>query len=301
MSSLLDVRIHEAKIGVAMFSKPWSIHVPAGNSAHLYAFRKGEAVFAINGDEPQDIPSKSILVLPSGAGHTLRDSTSTDIAGETADLFTSLDEIDFNGGFKESKTVIIRASVPVSSNPLPKVIPVAILVRPDDVHLHQRLEQVINLIILEYSASEEVRLAVVNRLSEIIAIEILEYAFTEGNTIWETRLIDSHIRRAINAIHSRLNHRWTVATLAEQALLSRSAFASRFHKVIGESPLGYIYKIRMNRAIYEIQVGQLSFSEIAELVGYESVKAFSKAFRRMTGITLSQYRLNRSKVKLKKS
>ena len=290
MNSLLDIRVPEAWISIAAFSQPWSLAVPQGDVALLYALRKGTAVFAMDDEDPVEVGANGIITLPSGASHVLKDSRATKLNSQAADPFTNLEEFGINRALKNSATVIIRACIPVSSNPLPNIIPSAILITPEDVHIHRRLEQIINLVLLEYSATKEAREAIVKRLAEIIAIELMEFSLVKENLEWNTRMIDSRIKRAINAIHSRLDYPWTVAALAGEALLSRSAFASRFREVIGDTPVNYLYKTRMHRAAYEIQNGNLSLSEIAEMVGYESEGAFCKAFRRKTGTTPSRYR-----------
>ena len=292
MNSLLDIRVPEAWISIAAFSQPWSLAVPTGDVALLYALRKGNAVFEMEGDEPVAIGANSIITLPSGAGHGLRDATGTNVHASASDPFNNLEDFDFANALKTAATVIIRACIPVSTNPLPNVIPAAILVTPDDVHIHQRLEQIINLVLLEYTAPKDARDAIVKRLAEIIAIEFMEFSLVKEDLNWNSRLIDSRIKRAINAIHSHLDHPWTVASLANEALLSRSAFASRFREVIGDTPVNYLYKTRMHRAAVEIRNGVLSLSQIAELVGYESEGAFCKAFRRNTGTTPSRFRAN---------
>ena len=256
----------------------------------LYALRKGDAVFEMDGEEPAALTADSIMTLPSGASHVLRDSPDTEILSKSPDPFISLENFDFDNALKNSTAVLIRACVPVSSNPLPNVIPAAILVTPDDGHIHQRLEQVLNLVLLEYTAPKEAREVILKRLAEIIAIEIMEFSLVKEHLSWNSRKMDARINRAINAIHSRLDYPWTVASLAREALLSRSAFASRFREVIGDTPLNYLYKMRMHRAVCEIQNGNFTLSEIAEMVGYESEGAFCKAFRRNMGTTPSRYR-----------
>ncbi len=292
MNSLLDIRVPEAWISIAAFSQPWSLVVPEGDVSILYVFRKGSAVFEVKGDKPVEVDANCMITLPGGAGHMLRDSIRAKPETHIADPFINLEDFDFANALRSSATVIIRATIPVSSNPLPKVFPAAILVTPDDVRIHQRLEQIINLVLLEYTAPKDAREAIVKRLAEIIAIEFTEFFLIKGDLNWDSRLIDSRIKRAINAIHSHLDHPWTVASLANEALLSRSAFASRFREVIGDTPVNYLYKTRMHRAACEIRNGKLSLSRIAEMVGYESEGAFSKAFRRNMGTTPSRYRAN---------
>jgi len=290
MNSLLDIRVPEAHISIAAFARPWSVSVPQGGDALLYALRKGAAVLELENDKPVEVSANSIITLPSGAGHTLRDSVETDIQAQRADPFINLDDFDFANTLETPATHVIRASIPASSNPLPKLIPAAVLVTPADVRIHQRLELIINLILLEYTAPRDAREAIVKRLAEILAIEFMEFSLVKEDLNWETRLVDSRIKRAINAIHSRLGHPWTLAALAQEALMSRSAFAIRFREVIGDTPFNYLFKARMHRAACEIRDGKLSLSQIADRVGYESEGAFCKAFSRSMGTTPSRYR-----------
>jgi AraC-like DNA-binding protein len=65
--------------------------------------------------------------------------------------------------------------------------------------------------------------------------------------------------------------------------MSRSAFASRFKELTDKSPLEYLTTWRMQKAEKLIADGNLTLSEISDIVGYQSESAFSKAFKREMG------------------
>lgn len=88
---------------------------------------------------------------------------------------------------------------------------------------------------------------------------------------------------ALRAMHGKVAHNWTVAELARLAGVSRSTFAARFREVVGVGPIEYLLNWRMALAKDELRRGTRSVSEIAFAVGFQSVSAFSTAFRRAVG------------------
>ncbi len=67
--------------------------------------------------------------------------------------------------------------------------------------------------------------------------------------------------------------------------MSRTAFATRFSLVLGESPLRYVARCRIARAIEYLRSGEAGLAEIAGLTGYASEAAFSRAFKRHVGLS----------------
>jgi AraC-like DNA-binding protein len=94
-------------------------------------------------------------------------------------------------------------------------------------------------------------------------------------------------------MHEQIEHAWSVAALASEVGMSRSAFALRFKQVVGQSPLEYLTHRRMYRASRLLQEGDRKLIEIANALGYDSGAAFNKAFKRVLGITPGEYRQHR--------
>jgi AraC-like DNA-binding protein len=83
---------------------------------------------------------------------------------------------------------------------------------------------------------------------------------------------------------------WTVESLAHTAGMSRSGFAARFKAVVGQSPLDYLTQWRIYCATRLLRQGNLALSEVSRQVGYESVAAFNRVFRRETAMTPGAFR-----------
>lgn len=101
---------------------------------------------------------------------------------------------------------------------------------------------------------------------------------------------DPRLGRALRLMHEDSRRAWTVAGLAREVGMSRSAFALRFSQVIGTSPIDYIGKWRLMLAKDALAASDLPMAEIAEMVGFRSVSAFSTSFKRGTGAAPSDYR-----------
>ena len=107
---------------------------------------------------------------------------------------------------------------------------------------------------------------------------------------WLAAISDKHLSKAIEAMHSAIDKSWSVASLAREARMSRSAFALKFKTVLGQTPLEYLTQWRMYRAGAMIRADHLSFSEVASTVGYGSESSFSRVFRREMGVAPREYR-----------
>ncbi len=72
--------------------------------------------------------------------------------------------------------------------------------------------------------------------------------------------------------------------------MSRSPFATKFTSLVGEPPLTYLTKWRMNLATGYLKNDQISIREVAERVGYESQASFTNAFKRSFEVSPREYK-----------
>jgi AraC-like DNA-binding protein len=94
----------------------------------------------------------------------------------------------------------------------------------------------------------------------------------------------------LTQIHGRPQDPWTVASLADTAAMSRSAFSARFTALVGEPPLRYLSRFRLARAATLLGTGRAKIKQAAARVGYESEASFSKAFKRVYGLAPGVWR-----------
>ena len=177
--------------------------------------------------------------------------------------------------------------------PLTDFLPPLILIRggqPQMRPLQKTLELLVSEVERVHSGGSEIA---VRRLADLLLIQALRahIADTESEqTGWLHALADSHIGAALNSMHKRIEHPWTVASLASEAGMSRSAFALRFKELMGESPLEYLTRWRMYRGSDLLRESDRKLADVAQAVGYDSDGAFHKAFKRVLGIAPGEYR-----------
>lgn len=134
---------------------------------------------------------------------------------------------------------------------------------------------------------------VLSKLSELMFIEVVRrYAQTvSGETGgWLAGLHDPCVGRALQLLHGAPASEWTLLTLAREVGVSRSVLAERFTHAVGMAPMSYLANWRMQAAATMLAAGPVPLSRVAADVGYESEAAFSRAFKRCTGVSPAQWR-----------
>ncbi|WGM45980.1 IS5 family transposase IS4811 [Brevundimonas sp. NIBR10] len=133
----------------------------------------------------------------------------------------------------------------------------------------------------------------VERLAQILFVQALRAhleASPEVSYGLVSGLADPRIGRAIALIHAEPARRWTIAGLASAASMSRSSFAQRFQRLVGQAPLDYVTRWRMQLAKAEFARGTRPVGVVARSLGYQSDSAFTAAFKRVSGRSPRDYR-----------
>ena len=135
--------------------------------------------------------------------------------------------------------------------------------------------------------------SVLTRLAELMFVEVLRrYIETlpPGQRGWLAGLRDDVVGRGLGLLHNAPAHPWTLEELAGAVATSRSAFADRFTALIGQPPMQYLAQWRMQLAAGRLTTGNAKVAAIAAEVGYESEEAFSRAFKRIMGVSPAAWR-----------
>jgi len=134
---------------------------------------------------------------------------------------------------------------------------------------------------------------VLAKVSELLFVEtVRRYAesLPEGETGWLAGLRDPYVARALAIIHRDVARPLTVDDLGREAGLSRSALADRFIRLLGTPPIHYLARWRMQVAMQKLRTTGASLAEVADMVGYESEAAFSRAFKKAVGTAPATWR-----------
>jgi AraC-like DNA-binding protein len=155
------------------------------------------------------------------------------------------------------------------------------------------LDQFIRLAAVEMRDRRAGAQSVLNKLSELVFIEAIRNHMDRlgaENTGWLAGLRDPLVGRAIALLHAQPARCWTLGELAAEAGASRSGLASRFTQLTGYPPIQYLTRWRMQLAAKRLTERGAKIAAVARDVGYESEAAFSRAFKRFSGQSPSQWR-----------
>ncbi|MGU7768731.1 AraC family transcriptional regulator [Burkholderia sp. MR1-5-21] len=130
-------------------------------------------------------------------------------------------------------------------------------------------------------------------LATLVLVQTLRAYIASGELAdgWLKALSDGKVGSALSMMHRSPEQRWTLDALAANVGMSRTAFASRFRRMVGSAPLDYLHRWRIAIAMTALKDSDEPLVTIAERIGYLSDTAFSIAFKRATGISPGRYRV----------
>lgn len=153
-----------------------------------------------------------------------------------------------------------------------------------------RLASLMQLVGEECRGRRPARELILERLLEVLLMEALRStAGTAASPGLLRGLADERLAVALRRMHENPAHPWTVAQLAKEAALSRSAFFERFSRAVGVAPMEYLQTWRMALAKDLLRRKEGSISEVAERVGYSSASSFTIAFTRHVGLPPARF------------
>jgi AraC-like DNA-binding protein len=271
---------------------PWGLTLPPMRGyLWFHVITSGRVWLETGEDDAGWIGVGDLALVPHGEGHFLRSEPGARAPGILElerELVSDRYEVLRHGGGGAPTTLIcgaVRFEHPAARN-LIEILPRTIHIEASS---SPRLEWMQSLLSLMAAEARELRPggeAVITRLGDILVIQALR-AWMESDpaaqTGWLGALRDPQIGRAISLIHRDPARDWTVASLASELAMSRSAFAARFTGLVGEPVMRYVSRWRMHVAVAALKEEDATVAELAERLGYRSEAAFSRAFKRVIG------------------
>ena len=310
---LSGVKLNGAIFFSAEFSAPWGFSVPpAKETATILAPGVEHLVlyhFLIHGDALVQLPDRQsvelapgdVVIFPHGDPHHM-----CSVQGAAAPFpdygisgkITSRDlsPLRAGGGGLASRFVCGYMSCePYLCRPILNGLPPVFKVNIRTDRSGQWLENSILHLVDEAASGRVGSEAMLAKLSEALFVDTLRRyvaGMPEQQMGWLAGTRDPIVGRALGLLHSRVAHPWTIAGLAEEVSISRSALVERFTRYLSEPPMTYLTRWRLQLAAQSLERTPRGVAEIAADVGYESEAAFNRAFKREFGQPPGRYRLN---------
>ncbi|HEX4826235.1 MAG TPA: AraC family transcriptional regulator [Candidatus Polarisedimenticolaceae bacterium] len=296
-----DVTCHE----------PWVEETPAGSeivdnvlpgAEHLVPYHvvsEGGCWAGIVGTQPVWLEAGSVIVFPQGDAHVMSSAPGMRRPADPAKYAPPRDgqlPIAVTSGESGPRpTRLVCGYLGYDArpfNPLIAALPRVLVIRDRDGASPGWLTRFVDLALTESRNKRAGGQSILGRLSELMFVEALR-RHLEGaggeQTGWVAGLRDANVGRALSLLHEKPKHAWTLEDLAHEVGLSRSALAERFTQLVGQPPMQYLAQWRMQIAAGML-AGGAKVLEAAFGVGYDSEAAFSRAFKRMVGVSPAAWR-----------
>lgn len=252
----------------------------------------GACRLAVDGREPISLQEGDFVLIPSAYGFTM--SSFEPMTSDSDTEPVALPHGEFRLGVQSGPPEVqMLIGYCVFGSPdaalLVSLLPQLLHVRGED-KLSNRLATIVQLVGDESRALRPGRDVILAHLLEVLLIEALRSAAGTAASPGLLRgLADERLAAAIRRMHESMTRPWTVAQLAKEAALSRSAFFERFSRAVGVAPMAYLLAWRMAMAKDLLRRREGGVAEVAERVGYGSASAFSVAFTRYVGLAPTRY------------
>lgn len=264
LSHVLEVvHLRGDQIHRCVHGENFTVEVPTGVRA-LHIAEHGDIVIRTQGKAPIELGPGELVLLPHGLAHTIENAMPMHPKNETCWLFGTFTLDD------------------VAAQRLLSVLPDFVELRATQGTPVEWLEVSSRLLGAEVDDPKPGSSVMVSRILDLLFVQILRaWARADGsNGGWLTAAMDPRIGQALEAVHNDPSRNWTIDELATLSTLSRSSFAERFSRLVGQTPGAYITERRLDRAAELLVQTTEPVGTIAITVGYESDAAFSRAFRR---------------------
>ena len=308
--TLRVVRLVGAIFIQARFTAPWCYQSPRADSAAallepnaervviFHLITEGECFVELGDAAPVRLIAGDAVIFPQGDAHLMTSQPGLPPATAGARLDQVLArrprQIAYGGGGATTRLVCGYLACDARlAKMLLAGLPQIVRVNVRGSNAGAWLEASVRYALAEARSPRPGGAGVLAKLAEVLFIEVLRLYMNEqgeGRTGWLAGVGDRIVGAALNALHRRPAHAWTLEELASEAATSRSVLAERFQHLVGSSPMQYLTQWRMLLAANLLSGSNAPLARIAEDVGYQTDTAFSRAFRREYGTPPAAWR-----------
>jgi AraC-like DNA-binding protein len=303
LADVLDVsRVGGALLAHVRAHAPWGIALDATPGAAFHAITAGTAWLRVGDEAPRQLMPGDVVLLPTGIAHELVGSATT--PARPFDRATKEARVGADGGLvfdgPGACTRFLCAAYDYDhevAHPLLSLLPPVLYVAGDPPGGGSPVQATLQLLAAELGGHQEGSRAVVERLVDVLFVQVVRawlHAAADGDASWLRALRDPAVANALALMHGQPERAWTVEALAREVNLSRATLARRFGELVGEPPLAYLTRWRMDVAARRLRETADSVAVVAGSVGYSSEYAFSRAFARARGAPPGRYRRSRA-------
>lgn len=317
---LRSVRLRGAVFYYVSCGRDWAAEAPparevaasvmpgAEHVMEYHVVTRGSAWAAVLGETPVRLATGDIVVFPHGDAHVM--ASAPDLRPDPIDAawmratagdpkpipvsYMGAEQVPDPGPDGGAPTVLVCGFLGCDLRPYNPLVATL----PRLLHLPAQgdadwVARVMGQAVQESQAQRPGSEAVLERLSEMMFVDAVRRHLAdlpEEATGWLAGLRDRHVGKALMLLHEKPAEAWSVDSLGRQVGLSRSALHERFVHFIGQPPMQYLGRWRMQLGAKLLLATHATVAAIALETGYDSEAAFSRAFKRIVGMPPAAWR-----------
>lgn len=297
LTDVLDVsRVSGAVLARVRAHEPWGVAVAPTRGAAFHAITAGRCWLYVASEPPRHLMPGDVVLLPAGAPHRLMSAPGVharELSRVTKPQQLLDGELVLPG--PGAATTFLCAGYTYDNevaHPLMSLFPAVLHLAASDANSPS--QTTLRLLAEELGRPAVGSGVIIQRLIDVLLVHVIRewLSATKDHYVasWSRGLRDPAIARILAILHHRAAEPWTVKRLAEEVHMARSTLARRFVELVGETPLGYLGRWRMDVAAELLRETEEPVAEVGRRVGYHSEFAFSRAFSRARGEPPARYR-----------
>ncbi|WP_051903934.1 AraC family transcriptional regulator [Neorhizobium vignae] len=293
---LRGLRLDGVEYGRCRLPEPWATSFPAQEAARFHFISSGSAWLQTPSGEWLALRAGDAALLPRGDAHVL-----ASVPGLTPLPFGRFGRKEVCQGVFDVQcadacggTVALTASMRFNIDklhPLLQLMP-EVMLTSDLARNEPSIPHLLDAMAREVDMDRVGAGGILARLADVLTATLIRTWVEHGcgdTTGWIAAVRNPEVGRVLAAIHLQPERDWTIASLARLMGASRSGFAERFLRVVGETPARYVARVRMHQARQWLRDGE-RVATVAERLGYDAEASFSRAFKRIIGAPPSHFR-----------
>jgi AraC-like DNA-binding protein len=268
----------------------WAVDTSGLQYMNFHIVSHGTCYLTV-GDDPKvyDLKEGDMVLFPKDIKHCM---TNDSTFSQNINTSTS---VDFTNGKLTDGTGLICGYFahkhPLMNNITEFLPDIVLLKKMNKTDSNGSFSHLLNALLHESHSDKPVAKLVMNKIAEaLLAIIFRQYLPTNKGIV--AALLHPKLSPVIQAIHESPGKNWSVDALADICFLSRAGFSNLFKSVLQQTPMDYVTQWRMCIAYRMLADEKSTTLETALAVGYDNESSFSKAFKRILGVSPGSIRVD---------
>lgn len=275
------------------FAASIALAFPCSRSFGFHVVTQGVAFVHTPGlPKPLRLEKGDVAFMARGFDHVV----STEEKQPAKVVTMGAERVHLAGGAKAPRLALVSGAYQVWNEPVHpffRELPPWYVLRSKDISHFDDLHMGIHLLSTEVMKPALGSQSVANALLDVIFTYIVRRIIESPDAkpqSWAYAVNDPQVRAALEKMHADCARAWSLDELAKEVGLSRAGFAQKFRSALGTTPFHYLATIRIQKAMDLLSTTSDKLEAVAEAVGYKDAFGFSKAFKKLAGISPRQFR-----------